>query len=1343
MEAKQLKLTFLLAVLMGMVGANAFAHDIGVKNADGVTIYYTYMNNKTELAVSYRGSYSSDYSDEYSGVVNIPESVTYNGMIYPVTSIGEYAFYYCSGLTSVTIPNSVTSIGTFAFYGCSGLTSVTIPNSVTSIGSAAFSSSVNVDENNTAYSSIDGVLFNKSQTELIRYPGGKQYTIPNSVTSIGSRAFFGCHGLTSVTIPNSVTSIGERAFEYCSGLTKVIVNDIAAWCNISFTDWNSNPLYYAKHLYSDENTEITNLVIPDGVTTIKDYAFDGCTGLTSVTIGNSVTSIGSYAFDGCTGLTSVTIGNSVTSIGFRAFADCTGLTSVTIPNSVTSIGLEPFYRCTGLTSVTINSNAIMSEKYYNTYNSLKGIFGEQVKSYTIGDGVTSIGGYAFYKCSGLTSVTIPNSVTSIGDRAFEYCSGLTKVIVNDIAAWCNISFTDWNSNPLTYAKHLYSDENTEITNLVIPDGVTTIKSYAFEDCSGLTSVTIGNSVTSIGKSAFSGCSGLTSVTIPSSVTHIDMSVTDVGVGLFFVTGAFAYCSSLIEINVDENNTAYSSIDGVLFNKSQTELILYPRGKQGAYVIPNSVTSIGNDAFRGCSGLASVTIPNSVTSIGDRAFVECSGLTSVTIGNSVTSIGDWAFYYCTGLTSVTIPNSVTSIGGAAFYGCTGLTSVTIGNSVTSIGAGAFSGCTGLTSVTIPNSVTSIEEYAFEDCDKLTDIYCYIVEPLTIEWSVFYGVPTNTCMLHVPVGSKVKYEAANYWKNFLNIVEDLMKERIAQTITWNNSQTTLLVNNEIELTAVASSGLPITYTIKSGNDYATLVTSGEKTFLRGVKAGTVIVEAKQVGNDEYQPINVEKVFTISELRTAQTITWSQSQAYVVGLNSDIELTAVASSGLPITYTIKSGSDCATLITSGDKTSLKGIKPGTVIVEAKQVGNSEYQPASVEKEFTISELRTAQTITWSQIQAYVVGLNSDIELTAVASSGLPITYVIKSGSDCATLITSGDKTSLRGIKIGTVVIEAKQDGNSEYQPASVEKEFTINKKTSQRITWSQEIEAVVGDSLILSATSSSGLPVAYRALDEDYCSKMEIKQNAKGQYVVHFSNRAPSIIEAYQEGNDTYNAAEPVRKYYNSLNPTETDGLMCINGIYYKYTDNTHTALKMVRGFKQYEGDIVFPAVVNGLPVTKMDSDATYICPLVTTIEFKEGHSHIEGVHYDMALEKLILPSTTSYIGYLVFFCCPKLKDIYLYAATPPEVASSYDYNQWNEGEGKTLYVPRGTKSAYENADFWKHFTIVEIDVPTGIISIDNSQSAIDNDVWFTLSGVRLNGKPTKAGIYIVNGKKVVIK
>ena len=214
-------------------------------------------------------------------------------------------------------------------------------------------------------------------------------TIPNSVTSIGKNAFAYCSGLTSVTIPNSVTSIGAWAFLDCSGLQKVIVSDIAAWCGIKFDDSSSNPLTYAIHLYSDEDTEITNLIIPNSVTSIGEWAFANCSGLTSVTIPNSVTSIGDGAFDSCSGLTSVTIPNSVTSIGDGAFDSCSGLTSVTIPNSVTSIGGFAFDRCSGLTSVTIPNS------------------------------VTSIGFAAFRDCSGLTSVTIGNSVTSIGDNAFD------------------------------------------------------------------------------------------------------------------------------------------------------------------------------------------------------------------------------------------------------------------------------------------------------------------------------------------------------------------------------------------------------------------------------------------------------------------------------------------------------------------------------------------------------------------------------------------------------------------------------------------------------------------------------------------------------------------------------------------------------------------------------------------------------------------------------------------------------------------------------------------------------------------------------------------------------------
>ena len=284
-----------------------------------------------------------------------------------------------------------------------------------------------------------------------------------------------------------------------------------------------------------------------------------------------------------------------------------------------------------------------------------------VRSYS----VTKIRDYAFYNCSGITSVTIPNSITSIGELAFF---------------------------------------GTSLTSVIIPNSMTSIGN-AFAGCTSLVSITIPNSVTGIGNGAFTNCTSLTSVTIPNSVTSISGE------------GPFHGCSSLTNIYVEPGNTKYASIDGVLFNFSKDELLVYPPGKQGNYEIPSSVTVINNAAFVACAKLTSVNIPNSVTTIKYLAFYQCTSLTFVTMGNSVTDIDDYAFGGCTSLTSIIIPNSVTSIGADVFEGCASLVSITIPNSVTSIGSRTFESCTSLVSITIPNSVTSIGSRIFEGCTSL--------------------------------------------------------------------------------------------------------------------------------------------------------------------------------------------------------------------------------------------------------------------------------------------------------------------------------------------------------------------------------------------------------------------------------------------------------------------------------------------------------------------------------------------------------------------------------------------------------------------------------------------------
>ena len=553
----------------------------------------------------------------------IPAIVTYQGTDYSVTAIGDNAFYHCSSLTSVTIPNSVTSIDYWAFWLCSSLTSVTLGNSVTSIGGEAFS----------GCSSLTSI------------------TIPYSVTEIGYYAFNNCSSLTSVTcLRSNSPSLDGDVFD---GTPNNKTLTIPCGCESEYTDWQNATTWasidcietigsrftigdltyeitsetevkvqaciqsatsvvipetvtYQGTTYSVTSigaqaffyfSSLTSITIPNSVTSIGDAAFQYCSSLTSVTIPNSVTSIGNYAFQNCSSLTSVTIPNSVTSIGNYAFQNCSSLTSVTIPNSVTSIGDQAFYYCSSLTSVEIPNS------------------------------VTSIGTHVFFNCSSLTSVNIPNSITSIGYATFYYCSSLTSVeIPNSVSSIGDWSFGNCSS----------------LTSIDIPNSVTSIGGSAFHSCTGLESINLSDNITSIGRNCFDSCINLTTVNIPTSLSVIDTSL-------------FRYCTSLTSVTIPNSVTSIGDW-AFEFCSSLTSV-----------AIPNSVTSIGWCAFASCSSLTSVTIPNSVTSIGYAAFGECSSLTSVTLGNSVTSIVDLAFAYCSSLTSVTcLANTPPSLGDDVFY-----------------------------------------------------------------------------------------------------------------------------------------------------------------------------------------------------------------------------------------------------------------------------------------------------------------------------------------------------------------------------------------------------------------------------------------------------------------------------------------------------------------------------------------------------------------------------------------------------------------------------------------------------------------------------------------------------
>lgn len=709
-----------------------------------------------------------------------------------VTSIGNYAFWG-SGLTNIIIPSSITNIGEYAFCG-SGITSITIPSSITNIGSYAFSNCSSLTTaviKDGCMASIGSYAFQGS--------GLTSITIPSSMNNISDKAFYGCGSLTSVdiqegptsigigafqycndlasvTIPNSVTSIGSGAFSDCSELTTIIIpNTISSIGSNAFdnTAWYTNlpdgVVYVGKLAYTYKGTMPSNtrMTLQDGTLGIADNAFSGCKNLTFVSIPNTVEFIGVGAFSGCSNLVVADIGNPVNGIGADAFNQCPKLTSVTTQlTTPISIASNTF-------SNRANAKLYVPKGRNTLYSAAE--FWSDFKAIT-----------AINDPSPFTKVDIPDVLVKNICLDQWDTSGDRELDTQEAAAVTDLGSSFSNNkdlvsfNELSYFTGLTSISSSafrgcsNITSISIPNNVTSIDDYAFNSCSSLTNVTIGNSVTSIGQSAFWGCTSLAEIAFPNSVTsigtyafagcsdlasiNIPQSVTSIG------TYAFEGCTSVSSISVDTKNTKYDSRNNcnAIIDKDNNTLIWGCKNT----VIPNTVNSIGNNAFSKCSGLTSITIPNNVTSLGDGAFSQCDGLTSISIP-SVTSIGMGCFRNCTNLTSVELSNSLTIIDQTTFSGC-GLTTITIPNGVTTIDYAAFQFCKALTNVIIPSSVNKIQMYAFSSCTALDKVILYSPSLNSYPSSVFNNNASGR-KIYVLADKVTNYKA--YWSDYSSTIEPI--------------------------------------------------------------------------------------------------------------------------------------------------------------------------------------------------------------------------------------------------------------------------------------------------------------------------------------------------------------------------------------------------------------------------------------------------------------------------------------------------------------------------------------------------------------------------------------------
>ncbi len=680
--------------------------------------------------------------------------VTFEGN---VTSIGSYAFNYCTKLKSITIPNSVTTIGDYAFNGCTALGSIAVSSNVKEIGDHAFQGCGSLSRATIARgvtrigayafsdcTNLTEISLPTSVTEIGDYAFSgctklSAVTLNRGLTEIGAGAFSGCKSLMSLAIPETVTSIGEQAFEgtgiddseiaYKRGscgtnLTWELYggNRILISGTGDMTDFSAGQAPWYSYLL-----DITEVTIEDGVTGIGDFAWKDFTELTSVTLADSLKRIGKNAFEGCTKLTEIALGEQIAkiseyafhqsglkevllsgsgevSIGSYAYADCKSLERMELRTGTFSIGDHAFSGCGGLKQAAVSAAvANMGSHMFADCTVLAEV--------SLGTGSSKIGNYMFAGCKALKSVELLGRTEEVGEHAFENCTGLEQIALPE-------TVTELGAGVFSGCSSLQEVQFSQ--------KLETIGADAFAGCTNITAMVLPDSVNSVGSGIFSGCSALERITLPFAGEKKEPEAASEKTLFGYIFGTKEYEGGV------KVTQSYTDKDSAVYYLPKTLISVTVTGGKLLYgvfdqctaietiVLPEAASAIGNCAFRGCTGLKEITLPGQLTEIGEYAFRECSGLTGMTLPNGMVTLKTGVFYDCTALESITFPETVVKIADQTFHGCTKLNRVTLSSKTEQIGEYAFEGCTELSGIELPNTVAKIGAGAWKDCTGLLQI-----------------------------------------------------------------------------------------------------------------------------------------------------------------------------------------------------------------------------------------------------------------------------------------------------------------------------------------------------------------------------------------------------------------------------------------------------------------------------------------------------------------------------------------------------------------------------------------------------------------------------------------------